>query len=283
MIDSAFVDNLQIHNTSQYLITKITGLGSPKARANRKDRAQRHGQLDYTQFYGPRVVGIEGLCVGTTVSNAWDLFDALKGAFALGTAHTFRFQRTGKTYQEQFGFTVDGEVDAPLEIAIGVIQWGATIVAADPRMYAAILSSAIYDPTLSTAGGGATMVGGMTVVGGLTFSTTTVTRLDLTNNGNFTTPAIVTVTGPVTNPIVDNDTLGLSMYILYTLGVNDTVVIDTGARTVLLNGASRPDIFDAQNSTWWQLQRGVNSLRLRGTGMVSGQTTLSAAFREARI
>lgn len=281
MIDNAYLDTLQIHNTSQYIITKISGLGSPKARADREDLAQRHGQLDYTKFYSSRVIGLEGLCIGSDVNNVWDLFDAIKGAVALGTPHLFKFQRTGKAYQEQLGVTVDGELDAPMEIATRTIQWGVTLVAADPRMYSSTLSSGTYDPTASTAGGGITMP--MTLIGGLLFSTTTVTRLDLTNNGNFSAPVVVTIQGPVINPIVDNDTYGQSLYILYNLGSNDVVQIDTGARSVLLNGASRPDLLDAQNSVWWTLRPGLNSLRLRGTGMSAGVTALSAAFREARI
>lgn len=280
MLDSAFIDSLQIHSTTQYALLNVTGLGSPQARANRSDKAQRHGQLDFTKFYGPRVIGLTGVVIGSSLLNAWTLFDALKASLALGTSHTFRFLRSGLTDQEQCAFTVDSTVDAPLTIPIPVIQWGVTLVAADPRMYSATLRSASYDPTLAGAGG---VNMPMIVVGGLVFSSTTATRLVVTNLGQFQTPVTLAIKGPVNNPIVDNDSIGLSIGILYNLGSNDTVTIDTGNRTVLLNGVSRPDLLDAANTVWYNLTPGQNNLRLRGTGMVTAQTLLTASFRDARI
>lgn len=284
MIDAAYVDSLQIHLTPTYFITKIQGLGSPKSRANRSDKAQRHGQLDYTKFYGPRVIPVEGVAIGATPSLAWDAFDALKAAFALQDAspsHVFKFQRAGKAYLEQCTVTVDSELTPMIDRPVTVIPWGVTLVAADPRMYSSVLASASYDPTAILAGGG--MVMPLTVIGGIVFSSTTITQLTLLNNGNFSTPVRLTITGPVVNPIVDNNTTGFSIYLSTTLGQTDTVIVDTADRSVLLNGASRPDLIDVQNTIWSDLTKGTNILAMRGSGMVSTQTSLTATFRDARI
>ena len=118
----------------------------------------------------------------------------------------------------------------------------------------------------------------------LTFSTTTATHLELANAGNFETPPVLTIAGPVINPILDNDTLGDSIALVIALGESDRLVVDVAARSVKLNGAPRLDLLDVAATTdWWQLSPGTNKLRLRGTGMASGVTELSVSFRDARI
>jgi hypothetical protein len=278
MLDSAFIDSNQIPATNAVFLTKFSGFGSPPSRANRIDKAQRHGQLDFTQFYSGRPLGLEGVVVGATPAAAWAQLDTLKGWLSLGTAHTLIFTRTGFAVAEQCAITVEEflcEVDIPQR----VIPWQVTLVAADPRFYSAALKSGNYDPTLSSTGGGAALP----VVFPIVFSTSTVTELILTNNGNFKSPPILTIKGPIVNPIIDNDTTGESITLAATLGSSDVVVIDVNARTVKLNGASRADLLQAQSTTWWEMIPGDNKLRLRGTGALTGITLLTAQFRDARI
>jgi hypothetical protein len=37
------------------------------------------------------------------------------------------------------------------------------------------------------------------------------------------------------------------------------------------------------NTTWFELAKGDNLIRLRGSGMVTGQTQLTVSWRDARI
>jgi len=129
------------------------------------------------------------------------------------------------------------------------------------------------------------MVMPMTVVGGLVFSTSTTTHLVSANNGNFPAPVTFTIIGPVNNPVIDNDSLapGNSIYIIYNLGTSDIVTVNTLDRSVLLNGYSRPDLLDVQNTTWFDLAPGQNNLRLRGNAMVTAKTLLTATYQDARI
>lgn len=282
MFDSAFIDNYQLHITPTCFVTKASGFGTPAPRESRQDRAQTDGQIDLTQFYGPRVLGLEGIVFGVDQADSWDEFDLLKAAFALGTSHTLIFTRAGRAIAEQCSVKVSGELTENIDVVSRAIPWAVTLVAADPRFYSAVLKSAQYDPTQSTSGGGTSIVGGMTFP--LVFSTTTVTRLDLTNEGTRKTSPVLIINGPIQSPIIDNDTLTRSIYLNTNLGVNDVVSITTGPdKVVLLNGASRPDLIDSQQTTWFDLAPGVNSLRLRGSGMASGQTLLAAQFRDARI
>jgi hypothetical protein len=64
----------------------------------------------------------------------------------------------------------------------------------------------------------------------------------------------------------------------------DTLQIDVRERHVVLNGITeRPDLIDAAQTRWFDLEPGQNLIRLRGTGMVGGQTQLEVRHRDGRI
>jgi hypothetical protein len=279
VIDSAYIDDLQIHQAAGYFLTRITGLGAPAPRSERQERAQRHGLIDLTQFYGGRVLSLEGAVQAVDIPTAWDLFDQLMRRLALGSSHTFRFRRSGRIFDEQCVFTVDSAVNAPVDIGIPLIEWGVTIVSADPRIYSASLNVAEYDPTTVAAGGGTDIP----MVFPLVFTTSAVAHLVVVNQGQFQTAPVLTIHGPVASPVVDNDTVNASLALNVTLGSSDVLVVDVANRRITLNGASRPDLFVAQTSTWWELLPGENQVRLRGSGMAAAVTDLSVAYRDARL
>jgi hypothetical protein len=282
MLDIAYVDDLQIHWTPQYMLTAggVTGLGgSPSPRMETSDRAQRHGLINQTQFYGGRTIGLKGIASGSSAANALDLVDTLKGKLALGGSHVFRFTREGHSYSERCLVTVAAEVQADQDVPGKVVPWSCVLLAADPRIYTDDQRSGTYDPTASSTGGGAPLP----VVFPIVFTTSTVTELVLVNSGNFKTPPLFTIKGPIINPILDNDTTSEHITLQANLGSQDTVVVDVAARSVLLNGASRPDLLTASATTWWDMIPGQNALRLRGTGMTPGVTLLTVQYRDARI
>lgn len=275
MFDSIYIDDLLLEG-----VRKVVGMGSPAPRGDRTLKAARHGAIDRTLFYEGRVLSLEGIIAEATELAAWNKLDTLEGKFALGAARTFKFRRTGRPDDEQCAVTVASPLDAVVSYEEPkIIRWGVELFAADPRIYGATLRSGSYDPAASTAGGGALIP----LVFPLVFTTSTATHLELSNGGNFATPPVLTIKGPVTNPIIDNDTLGKSIFITYSLGSSDTVEIDVAERTVKLNGAERLDLLNAQDTTWWELAAGTNRLRLRGTGMELTKTLLTCQYRDARI
>lgn len=113
----------------------------------------------------------------------------------------------------------------------------------------------------------------------LTTTSTTVTH-SVTNNGDANTPVVITIDGPATNPAVTNNTIATTPTLQWTgvLGGADTLVIDTAAATVLLNGANaRASLTTAE---WFSLVPGVNSLTYTRTGG-SGTTTAQLDYRDA--
>ncbi len=227
MIDYFFVDDLQIHGAATLSVRKMRGLGSPVPRESVRTHASRHGAIDSTKFYDGRVLEIEGQVLATSPALTWGAFDTLKGKLALGQQRTLRFRRNGLSQDEQISALVSSVVDQQIATENGpVIFYSAAFFAGDPRIYSATLKSGTYDPTASLSGGGADVVTGGGMDFPLVFTTTTATELELTNSGQFKTPPILTVKGPVGNPIIDNDTTGESIYLLYSLGTADTIVVD---------------------------------------------------------
>lgn len=90
----------------------------------------------------------------------------------------------------------------------------------------------------------------------------------VTNAGDYDTEPVLTVTGPGgTNPI----TLtigGRALVVETTVGSGQTLVVDTAAKTVTLNGVSRLDLL-ANNSQWPQLAPGANAVGYSGGGTPS--------------
>jgi len=110
-------------------------------------------------------------------------------------------------------------------------------------------------------------------------------QLSVENEGTIASPPVFTITGPVTNPIIDNDTTGQSIYTQETaLSAGQTLTIDVANRSVVLDGTTgRPDLINVALTNWFSIRPGVNQLRLRGSDMASTQTNLAVTFRNARI
>lgn len=280
MVTSAYLDDLQIHGSSAYGLQSMT-LGAPAPRAVTDVKPNDHGAVDATNYYGPRNIELQGVVQTTDFSSLWDAVDELKGKLSLGSYHTFKFTRQGRSFDEQ----VSARVDSPVDILISAmptpfLQWGVSLFCPDPRLYAVTESSGSYDPTISGTAGLDFPLDFPLDFG----ASDTLGRLTVTNEGNMDSPPVFVITGPVTNPIIDNDSTGESIYTQSCgLTSSDSLTIDVANKTVVLNGTNRPDLIDASLTTWFNLQPGTNQLRLRGTGMSTGSTLLAVTFRSARL
>jgi hypothetical protein len=281
MITSAYLDDLQIHGGTDYGISGFQ-MGSPAPRAVTDLRPSEHGATDDTRYYGPRTFDVVGRVLAASVGDLWPLVDALKGALVLGSWHVLRFRREGLSYDERCLVRVDSPVDMPLVLgSTRMLQYGVTLFAADPRLYTDTESAGAYDPTDAGTGGLAFPLDfelDFDVADGSA-------QLQAVNEGTIGTPPAYVITGPVTNPIIDNDTTGESIYTQEcALSAGETLEIDVATRTVTLGGTTeRPDLIDVSLTTWGYLAPGTNLLRLRGSDMSVGSTELAVTFRSARI
>lgn len=281
VIESAWLDNLQIHKAGGLAVTNMT-LGSPPPRAVAENRPDAHGSVDSTRFYGPRTIELTGHVSAPSFPEFVGRVDGLLGRLSLGSVHVLRFRRLGDVGDLRCVVRVDSGVDMSAGDHPGpFVRWGVTLYCADPRLYSDTLTISSYDPTDLGSGGLVFPLGfplDFDAGGG-------AGSLVVENAGTVSTPPVLTVTGPVVNPTLDNDTLGLSIRTRDCgLASGDTLVVDVASRTVRLNGTtSRPDLVDVAGTHWWELAPGINQLRMRGGGMVASETGLEVGFRSAHI
>jgi hypothetical protein len=283
MISQAYVDALKIHDptdpTCRYGLSGGMSdlLGSPAPKQIVRDRARSHGAIVHSRDYQPRQATLTGTLNGDTPGHAQLLLDELKATFRLGAPRVFKYRRLGFSEDEYVTCHVNDAFDAITRPYSRRIPWQVGIICPDPRVYAVALKSSSYDP-LSAASGG--LLFPLTFP--LDFGGSGASTLSVTNQGTIETPLILTVTGPVLLPVITNQTTGEALTTqLLDLLVGETMVLDTDAKTILVNGALHPEMIVAAESTWFDAIRGENLLRLEGT--MSAGCTLQADWHDARI
>jgi hypothetical protein len=105
--------------------------------------------------------------------------------------------------------------------------------ATDPRRYTATLSSARTTPPAALGGITWPVTWPLVWPAGLAGGTVYVA-----NGGDYNTPPVITVRGPLTTPAVYRQDTGDVLELNTTLGAADVVVIDVLADTLTLNGTS---------------------------------------------
>jgi hypothetical protein len=168
----------------------------------------------------------------------------------------------------------------PPRVAGGrVKEFQLSLVAADPRIYSEQVYSSTVNAGSYTGGAGITSP----LISPIQNVLSAAGSLTVSNLGSSATPPILTVYGPIVNPRVINGSTGEQIALTYSLGAGENIAIDTGRRTIQLNGnVNRYSALDFPNSTWWQLRPGANTVRLEGSSFTSA-ASLGIVFQYAWI
>jgi len=110
----------------------------------------------------------------------------------------------------------------------------------------------------------------------LNWGTVESSSFTLTNNGTQAADFCATIPGPVTNPKIVDVGTGRELEFTIALASGEFLEVDTGARTVLLNGTASRYSTIAAGSEWFTLAPGSNELSYRAD---SGSSNLSITFR----
>jgi len=103
------------------------------------------------------------------------------------------------------------------------------------------------------------------------------------NNAGWTnTYPLITIYGPIINPVVGNSTTGGALNFNYTMVQSDTIVIDLQYRTILLNGSPARNLL-LGSSSWFAAQPGNNQFYFYGTGTTYGITNATVQWNNAYI
>ncbi|THA56096.1 phage tail domain-containing protein [Streptomyces sp. A1136] len=241
----------------EWIVTDLTGWDSPGVRADLSPRQADHGAWPSQVYLGARPITIEGVFVAPDEASLDAAIDQLLVADSLtdttllvedSIPRQVTVRRSGPPLVKRAG---------PYEASYSLL-----VTAADPRRYAAVEQS--QSAGLPSTTGGLTFPLTFPIV----FTTTsTGGTFSLVNAGSIGTRPVFTITGPVVEPVIVAERPdGSTMQLAYsdTLGVGDTLVIDCGAHSVVLNGTTGRRRFLSAQPSWPEIDPG-SSLAIQWT------------------
>lgn len=259
-------------------IETVTGLDSAPFRQTKRDHEGVDGGFMDAEFEMGRDISLSGVVYAN--NNPMETFlDTLKANWAPSTTLLPLYIFTLETglrvlFVKPLGCKYDW--DALRRTGMTAITF--TAYAEDPRIYSGSLLTTVLPMGATVFSGFAFPLAFPFGFGGVS---TTTDGTFIYNVGNRPAPVVMTITGPVINPIIMNDTTSSIMQFGITLSALDTLVIDTQYHTVRLNGtANRRSTLNTPG--WFMLQPnpiaslGANFIRFRGAG---GTGTLTVAYR----
>lgn len=259
-------------------IEAVTGLDSAPFRQTKREHEGVDGGFMDAEFESGRDISLSGIVYAN--NNPMETFlDTLKANWGPSTTLLPLYIYTIETglrviFVKPLGCKYDW--DALRRTGMTAITF--TAYAEDPRIYSGSLLSMVFPMGATIFAGFGFPIGFPLSFGGVS---STSDGAFVYNIGNRPAPVVMTVTGPITNPVILNDTTSSLMSFNITLSSTDTLTIDTQYHTVRLNGtANRRSAMVYPG--WFMLQAspiaplGGNFIRFRGS---AGTGTLTVAYR----
>jgi hypothetical protein len=257
-------------------VTQIQGLDAAPLRSTTKDHEGTDGGFVESLHETLRTVVLD--CVAYADPEALDTYlDILKENFEPNDAAQPLYWESDNGPRVVFGKSQGLNYSKSNERGWGKQKFNVTILCGDPR---------IYTPTIVSSG--AIFLGSGVIVGrgynkAYPFGYgTAVTQSagSITPGGNRSTPGWYVITGPIINPTIINDTLGLEWKFTIALTAGQELWINPKNRTVRL-GEFGPSRRNTMKGPWWLLNKTTNQFRLTGSGGSAGVTNLTVYARPA--
>lgn len=234
---------------------------SPPVRAVVQPRANADGAWGGPGFYDARVINLTGTAIAPDRVSMLAAKDRIKSAIGPRTAVQLQVAEAHLT--RVASVRLSDQIDLA-DRGSYVFTWSLTLTATDPRRYAAEAASATvtlpssvaagrtYPRTYPIVFGGGVVEGG----GGSAF---------IEQAGDYdATPAVITISGPIISPRIEHPQTGRNLTFDITLAWDETLVVDLGRQTALLNGTSSRAYTISAGSAWFMLVPGANELAFRG-------------------
>ena len=253
-------------------IDKVVGLDSAPYRETIRDHEGTDGGFIDAEFERGRDVILEGMIYLDT-NNDESYLDELKSNFAPRTAPvSLAFKPPGVDERVIFVKPRGVRYDWESVRRVGMTPAQFLMYAEDPRIYDNnLLSTIIPFGGLATTGfafsfGFDLSFGAVVPPAGGT----------VTNNGNRPMPAVMTITGPIVNPRIINQTDSKTLNFEVTLTTGQELVIDLLNRTVTLDGANMRSTL--QTPEWWLFAQGTTDILFGGTSGTGSTLTIEYRY-----
>ena len=265
---------------SPYQITSVDGLeGLPTLRVQDADRGYQDGMFSGRDFLNGRTITMTMLILSGGGNTAFQNFNTLQQNLQPQQTGTtpLQFQlspASGLQYINARVRAAKATVDP--EYTYGYIKAQYDFFCPDPRYYDNGVQAATMTYT-TPLGRTYPRVYPLTFGGGSNTQFATVI-----NSGWTNTYPLISIYGPVTNPVIGSITANASLNFSYTMAASDVISIDLLNRTILLNGNPARNLL-LGSSTWFNAAVGINQFYFTGSGTIAGTTTASVQWNNAYV
>lgn len=261
-------------------LVSVTGLReAPATRGSDVPKPRRHGSWAGRTLFGERIVNMV-LGVSVTVAGFEQTVSGMSAAFAniiepsgllpltfnLSPSWATARQVTGRVTKAGYPVTLEYQYQRLSAIPV-------ELTCPDPLIYdtaTQAVSAGLPSPTAGLGFPVAFPVGFGASAGG---------SLQVANGGNETFYPVWTFTGPITWPSI---TLGaFSLGFQVTLGAGDTLTVDTGAKTAVLNGTASRAGTIITGSQWFGIPTGGGTVGFSSVDSTPVTGTVSATLPTA--
>ena len=265
---------------SPYQILSVDGLESlPGIRNQDDNRGYHDGMFTGRDFLSGRTVSIIFNTFASGANSAQQNYNTIQSTLLPQTSGTtpLYFKFPNSPTSEQF---INARVRAlrttvDPNYTYGYITSQVDFFCPDPNYYNNNLQTSVMQIT-AALGRTYNKEFNYTYGGGSSTITTTITNI-----GWATTYPTITITGPITNPIVGDLTSGNTLYFTGSYTALDVLEIDLYNQLITLNGSPARNLLIS--GTWFDAPPGNSLYFFTGTGTLAGTTQATVSWYSAYI
>jgi hypothetical protein len=279
-----------LSDRARYLHKGNAGFGMAPVKRWTEQGASQHGATDRGFLLQPRTLQLVAWILASDEEDYFDRRDELMQIFAPRTS-PLQLRLTVGTRVRQIDVHFAGDLSLPTSDRNGHIhKLGISLTAPDPTWYDPTAVAVNFGLSAGTAAMDVPLAIPMNVGSSVIDQTVAVAY-----EGTWRTSPIITIAGPLTDPVIENETTGEVLdFTGVTVAALDSYTIDTryAYKTVVNSlGASKiADLTDASDLSTFHIASkadtpgGVNSIRVTGTAATTAtQVYLSYTTRYAGI
>lgn len=250
---------------SKYNIEEIDGLGVPDIRTSQFTLSGRSGGLVTDQFYGMRLITVNGIIKSTDCDT--HVLDRQNLEEALPIGETFPVYITLFNGDEYVIYANISDLNMVYQPGGKMSDYKIDLIAGDPLFYSTDAGE-IQTASIDRVEQGGYVTPYILPVSWDSGSAPTIVN----NSGSEIAYPVITLSDSAANPVLTNQATGEIFGLDINMVDGDEVIIDMGNRTVTLNGANIINNMTS-DSTWFALAVGDNPLTLdsdSGSDNISG-------------
>lgn len=243
-------------------VEKADGLVGMSTREKVRPKPGRHGVIITSRYRDADPITLNGWLTGPTPDATWSAYNALAQACASAVANDRMLRWSGGSVLALVETRVRlVSLTPPLEAGPNLIRYQLVLRPGDPRSYAQA-ETVVDGGLLSMSGGGKIYPyrypRAYTPAGGSAASFTVA--------GTDSTPAVFRIYGFATSPRLKLVSTGEQLFIGGAVDAGRYLEVDVDAREVRLDtGEVRNNLFDFEQSSWFELPPGPQSVQMLAT------------------